>query len=376
MRTNPSARFMANNFMGRGFTYSSQQAAFPASNVYHPSRSKVWRPTGSFELVSTVNNYIYFYDGSSHTAIATPGSYTGDELAAEIQTAMNAVPASSGAWVVTFDSDTYKFSFTNIFLVGLETGETAAAIWDTIGFVSVSGSPAISVQPIVSDEPRFNSFDWVKYDTGVPQVVTFVAVLWGIDKALPLSQNAEIRIQLNNIDDWTAPPVDRLVPITDQGAFLFLDDLDDTSYRFGRLTVKDPYNYLGPAGLEIANVYIGDDQTMDATNIATGFTQTLLDPSQTLQSEDGAIFVEIRPRYSQFSSCRIMYARGEEVEALRQLFYDLGVRTPFYLSIDPKTQVSGDLGELTRYVINTRSPTFQHIIRDYYTISFDLREAF
>jgi hypothetical protein len=46
------------------------------------------------------------------------------------------------------------------------------------------------------------------------------------------------------------------------------------------------------------------------------------------------------------------------------------------MSIDPDEAVSRSLEELTRFVVMTSPPRLEHVIRDYYNISFDCREAF
>lgn len=369
--TQKSIRFMNNNYMSRVFTYSSQQASFPASNVYNSSRSRVWRPGGNFE-VTTSNNKLYINDGSDLTITLTAGSYTYATLATHIQTQLN---ASSSNWTVTYNSST-TFKFTIARSSGtavLRKSQTSNAAWDMLGF---SGNSDISGSPFVADEQRNHTSEWVQCDLGVPQQATFAAMISEIDNVFTLSETATVKLRANNIDYWQSPPVDITIPVTDLGVFQFIDDTNTASYRFWRIEFIDRLNYLGPEGIKVAYVYIGDHTSMTMTNIAVGFEKELVDPTVSLQSEVGALFFEIKPRYLKISGNEIQLIQGTERKELEQLFYDLGVREPFFVSIDPGLAVTTELEDLTRFMIMESNPTFQHVIRNYYNVRFSMREAF
>jgi hypothetical protein len=138
----------------------------------------------------------------------------------------------------------------------------------------------------------------------------------------------------------------------------------------------DRQNYRGPEGLEFAFIYLGDHTTITNTNWATGFSKELTDPSNVLQSESGALFFEKRPRYLTLNNCSIQLINAQEREDIEQLFYDIGTREPMFVSIDPDVSVSLALEELTRFMVMTQPPTLDHVLRDYYNISFQMREAF
>ncbi len=364
-------RFMNNNYLERSFTYSSQQSSFPASNIYNTSRSKLWKPSGNFEITAT-NNKIYINDGSDKTVTLTVGSYTPATLAAHIQTQLN---ASSSSWTCTYDlSATFKFTMirtsgTNV----LRESQTSAAAWDTLGFTGVVDVPS---GPFVADEQRNHTSEWVQCDLGVPQQATFVGLISGIDAVFTLSETATVKIQANNIDFWTSPPVNITVEVDDSGCLAFIDETNTATYRFWRISIVDRLNYLGPEGISLAYAYVGDHTTITLSNVATGFRKELIDPSNVLQSENGALFVETRPRYLGLSSAQIQLLSGSEKREIEQLFYELGNRTPFFVSFDPALAVTFNLGELTRFVIMTNTPSFDHVIRDYYNINFEMREAF
>lgn len=366
-----SIRFMNNNFLERVFTYSSQQSSFPASNAINTSRSKIWKPAGNFEI-TTANNKIYINDGTNKTITLTVAAYTYATLATHIQTQLN---GSSSNWTCTYDNaSTFKFTIARSSGTAvLRKSQTTNAAWDTLGF---TGSTDISSTPFVADEQRNHTSEWLKCDLGVPQAATFCGIISGIDKIFSLSATATVKCQGNNIDFWTAPPVDITIGVGKFSTMAMLDDISMATYRFWRVQIIDRLNYLGPEGLEIAYVYTGDHTTITASNIASGFSKQLTDPSVLLQSENGALFFERRPRYLTITGAQIQLLSGQERDDLEQLFYDIGLFQPFFVSIDPDEAVSLSLEELTRFMIMTRSPTLDNVFRDYYNINFEMREAF
>lgn len=363
-------RFMSNNFIPNGFTYSSQLSSFPAVNCYNTARSKVWKPAGNFEIDAT-NNEIYINDGSDLTVSLTAGAYTYTTLASHIQTQLN---ASSSNWTCTYSSTTFKFTINRTSGTAvLRLSQTTNAAWDVLGYV---GNLDRSTAPFPADEQRNHTSEWVKCDIGVNQLATFIGVIPGIDEQFSLSSVATIKLQANNIDLWTSPPVDITVTRSDYGCLKFLDDDVSSAYRYWRVKFVDRTNTLGPEGIKFPYIYVGDHKTIANSNIARGYGRELVDQSNQLQSENGTLFVETRPRFMTVSGAEIQLLSGSELLEIEQLFYDLGQRTLFFCSIDPGLEISTELGELTRFMIMARNPTFQHVFRNYYNISFEMREVF
>ena len=366
-----NVRFMNNNFLLNSMTYSSQQTAFPATNATNTSRSKVWKPGGNFEITA-LNNKIYINDGSNKTITMTVANYTYATLATHIQTQLN---ASSSNWTCTYDNTT-TFKFTIARSSGtavLRITQTTDAAWDTLGY---TGALDLSSTPFVADQQRNHTSEWMTCDLGVPQLATFCGIISGIDEIFTISVTGTIKLQANNIDYWVSPPVDITIPVGDISAMKMLDDDNSSSYRFWRVKIVDRINPLGPEGLRLAFMYVGDHTTITTSNVALGFTKELTDRSNVLQSENGALFFEKRPRYLTLTNLGIQLLSGQEREDIEQLFYDIGIREPLFVSLDPGVEVTLSLEELTRFMVMTRSPTLEHVIRNYYNISFEMREAF
>lgn len=365
-------RFMANNFLETNFTYSSQKSAsFPASNAYNTSRSRVWKTGGHFEVTAS-NKEIYINDGSDKTVSLTVGTYTYATLASHIQTQLN---ASSSNWTCTYNSSTtFKFTINRTSGTAvLRQAVTTNAAWDMLGYTLGTNA---AVAPFVADEQRNHTYEWIKCYNPVAQLPTFVALMGTVDEAFCLSSEATVKLQANNLDTWTAPALDISVAVEDLAAMKVLDSAVTTSYNYYRLLITDRRNALGPEGLTFGYAYIGDHVSMTSTNLATGFVKKLVDPSVLSSSENGALFFEERPRYLEISNSEIQLLNGTDADDIEQLFYDVGIRTPFLFSVDPDEEISRNLSDLTRLMIMSSSPQLTHVIRDYYNVNFEMRESF
>ena len=367
-----NCRFMANNFLSTGFTYSSQlSTSFPASNSYNTSRSRTWRPGGNFEVTAS-NKEIYINDGSDKTVSLTVGTYTYATLASHIQTRLN---VSSTNWTCTYNSSTtFKFTINRTSGTAvLRQAVTTNAAWDMLGYTLGTNA---AVAPFVADEQRNHTSEWLKCYAPVGILPTFVALMGSIDETFCLSSEATVKLQANNLDVWTAPALDITVPLENLAAMKVLDADVTTSYAYWRILITDRRNTLGPTGLSFGYIYLGDHVSMTSTNLAIGFSKKLVDPSNVSSSENGALFFEERPRYLEISNSGIPMLNGTDADEIEQLFYDIGIRTPFLFSIDPDEEISRNLSDLTRLMIMTTSPDFSHVIRDYYNVNFEMREAF
>ena len=75
--TNERIRFMDNNLAElttAGTTFSSALAAFPSTNLTNKFRSKVWKPSGLFEIIAGTNDKLYINDGVDKTITLTASS--------------------------------------------------------------------------------------------------------------------------------------------------------------------------------------------------------------------------------------------------------------------------------------------------------------
>jgi hypothetical protein len=356
--TNKHARFCFNNAVeSGGFETSSAQSAYPASNLVSGIRGKVWKANGLFAITAS-NNQVYI-NGSTFTVAV--GNYT----AATLITAFNSATSqtlsrnSEGRFVITLGSSGT-----------LNLSTTTDAIWATLGFLT---STDLSGTVFTANERRYNNGEWIKVDYSIPQAVTFAAMIPPNESVFSCTTGT-LRLQANNVDDWTNPPLNVAMEVSSKGAFAANDIPDDPAelaYRYWRIYIEDVRN----PEISASVVYIGDSVIPQFTNVATGFNINLNDPSTRLYSESGQLYVERRPRLATLDSCSVQFLKGEDLANMKQLFYDLGTGRPFFICIDPKTQVSPTLSDLAFYVQVEDGAQFSHVLASYYNLSFSLREV-
>jgi len=367
-------RFMDNNhaaLTGGQITVSSELAAFPFTNAINPFRSKVWKPSGHFEITAT-NNLVYINDGSNKTATIVVGSYdTPALLKAQIQTQLNTV---SSGWTVNYNSvaGEYRFSFAHASAHTIRLSQSTNAIWDTIG---MNGGVDVTVSTeYFAIEQRNHTSEYVIFDLGYNSEITFFGLVGALGEAFSISESATITLKGNNLNDFTSPPLTITLSVSPGGILKFLDDAATNGYRFWKFEFEDMLNPSGPEGFSFGYLYLGD-HTVLSRNISTGFQKTIKDPSIASESESGAIYYDKKIRYTIFSNSSISYLSKDDRDTIEQLFFDYGTFTPFFISIDPELCISNDLYDLTKYVTFQESPTFTHIKGELFSMSISFREA-
>lgn len=364
---------MDNNFAeltGGQISYSSQLSAFPFTNSINKFRSRVWKPSGFFEITTGVNDKIYINDGSNKTATLS-GTFTTPALfAAHVQTQLNAV---SSAWTVSYDSagETYLFTIAHTGSATLRLSVATQAAWDILGFTTTSDLVGTS---FVADQQRNHTSERVTFDLGYNAEITFFSVIGPLDEIFSVSDSATVRLMGNNLNEWDAPPLTINLTPTDAGIFHFLQE-EDTGYRFWRLEVIDRQNPAGPEGLSFGYIYLGDFTTLSQRNVRSGFEVVVNDPSETLVSESGALHFDRKTKYTKISSVSIDFMNRTDKDALASLFKRFGTTTPFFVSLDPTLSITSSFDELTKYVVFDGEPKFSHIKNDVFSLSLNFREV-
>lgn len=370
---NKNIRFMENNFaelISASITKSSELTAFPFSNAINKFRSLVWKPSGLFEITSS-NCTLYINDGTNKTVTITTGNYTTpDLLAAEIQTKLN---ASSANWTVQYDTLTgdYRFKISNTGSVTLRLSQTSNAIWNTIGYTT---SADIVSTSFFATEQRNHTSEYCIFDMGYSAEILFFSVISPLDEVFSISNSATITLEASNLNQWSSPPLSITLTRNDFGIYQFLDHITDTKYRFWRFKIVDKYNPRGPEGISIGHIYIGDYITLDSRSVKKEFSKKVVDNSEQVQSENGTLYFNRKPKYTSFSSLVIPYIPRSDKDTLEQMFFNLGKTTPFFISLDPTLMISDELSEFTKYVVFTEEPNFQHVFSDKFDMTLQLKE--
>jgi len=350
-------------------TYSSEDAVMVGDNVFSVVRSKVWNPTGIFEITAS-NKIMKINDGSAKTITLDEDTYTAAELATEMQTKLN---ASSSNWTVSYNTTTLKFVVSNTGSVTLTISDNTNAVWDTIGFTAGVDQTDTSFTP---DEQRIHTSEWILVDNGTAQQVDAVCMVCPIDEIFGLSEDAVVRFQGNDVDSWDSPPLDVQMTITDRGIFEFYDqDVTDTEYRYHRIQFIDPTNPDGTDALRIGYLFIGQTTTITSSNVAQGFSKEQEDPSIEMVSESGQRYYDLRPKFERFQSLSIQNIAASDRVEIEQIYNDYGKHEPLFISLDPTTELETDASIYTKLMHFEGSPSFNHLFLTYYAVNFQLREA-
>ena len=367
-------RFAENNFaelITSQIEYSSQLSAFPFSNAINKFRSRVWKPSGHF-LIDSSNLNLYINDGSDKTIAITTGDYdTPDDLATQIETDLN---VSSSGWSVDYDtlSGDYRFKITNSSSSTLRFSQTTNSIWDTIGYTISVDTTGTS---FLAQEQRNHTEEYVIFDLGYNASMTFFAMISPLDELFSITPFATGKLMGSNLKPWNSPPLEITLDITDQGILRFLDDIDDTGYRFWKVSIVDKLNQNGPEGISIGHLYLGDYVTISSKNVTNGFSRTSIDPSNINESESGVLHFDKKTQYTQFESTSIQNLDRSDKDALDKMYNRLGKTTPFYVSFDPTNCITDNIEELTKYVVFSQEPKFTHVVYDLFSMSLSMREV-
>lgn len=205
----------------------------------------------------------------------------------------------------------------------------------------------------------------ITIDLGWIGYVGFVALIGQLDEPFPISQGATFKIQANNVEDWTSPPLDLAMTWGGLGGFRFLDDQADSSYKYWSFYFDDPQNEIG----SFSHIYVGEYQTLTFSNVTRGFQHTHIDPSVAQESDSGALFFRDRAKYKKFDNVGINYLTKSDYDQFEQIVFNQGKTRPFYVSFDPLLEISADLTELTRFVRFDREPVFIHQKVDRYSFT-------
>lgn len=351
-----NARFAYNNYLdATTLSATASQAGYPISNAISSVRSKLWKPQNLFE-VDQKNCKVYI-DASTYTIAS--GSYT----KAQLITAFNTATSGSGATMSIGDGERFSINFATS--KTLKLSNQTNACWNMLGFLGTTDRTGTGLS---ADERRFNTGFWIKVDLGLPQPLDFAALLAPAGEVFKCN-TALIKMQGNNIDQWTDMPVNLDFEVSGEGAFF--SEEPSQPCRFWRIFVNDVKN----ENAEIAVAFMGSAVICSNTNIATGFVRQREDTSIRLVSENGTFYIDRRPKVLSLSSMSVQFLKDEELMEMEQLFYDLGIEKPFFLCIDPRKQVSMQLSQMTHYVAVTSPLQLQHILRGYYNLAVELREV-
>lgn len=353
-------------------TASSENTSFPATNVGHEFRSKVWRSTGSYVITSS-NNKINFKEtggGAELTAALTVGTYTTTTLAAEIKTKMDAATVNARTYTVSRSTTTGKWTIAGQTFLSLlfSTGTNAAtSVRTVIGFGTNDFTAATTY---TGPTAAWHTEEGVVIDLQSSEQIDTLAVLFDPRIGIKLSDAATIYLQGSATDAWTTPGYSQEIFIDNTWDIITLFLTTPQEYRFWRIKVVDPQNAFGyvELGTIVLGKYIDLGRCVD-----NGFELTWDDGSKLTTNDYGNSYVDEHPIVKEvsFSYNILTYTQSKSLE---DIFRRNGNRTPVLVALD----TSETLFDKDHIVVFGRmQDKFKqsHIITSYFQADLKIRES-
>jgi hypothetical protein len=370
---------MTNNFLDptvvSNTTVSSEQTAFPASNVYNAQRrSKVWRSNGYWEITSANKTLIFRETTSVNlTATLTEGSYASDALLfAEIKSKMQS--AGSSTYTLSRDTTTSKVKFASN---GIGGGGIFEIIWtSSTGMASLLGFDSTESDTgsltYIADELNIGSGEWFKWDMGISTNPKAFILIGKRNEAIQITPSAIIKIQGNETDYWTSPTFEQTLVYDDSAiSSISTNGLHTQELRYWRLLITDINNANGYC--EIGCLFLGDYIDMTRGAVQFPFNGKYVDRSITVFSEGGQSFSDIREKTEEFSIewFGLTIAEKEQIDTH---FNEYGTAVPFFISFDNEEIFSTNSNYYIRYVKFSDEPSYKLVSPGVYGCSMALRE--
>lgn len=373
-------RILADNFVDTDVisnaTQSSEQAAFPASNVYNKQRrSKVWRSNGYWEITAS-NNELVFEETSSVplTASVAVGNYTSStSLFAAIKTALEA--AGDSTYTVSFDATTGRIKIVSNGSGGggifsLLTSDAGSTLAETLGYdTAVDKTGSLTA---MADVLRISTGEWLQWDLGISLNPKAFVLIGARNQSIKISPSATIKLQGNETNNWTTPSYETTLEYNDSTMVVVSDTgLHTEALRYWRLLIDDLDNPNGY--VEVGSVYLGDTYAPTQGIAQFPFQTSPVDRTVTVFSEGGQTFSDIREKTQEFS-LSWAHLTKDECERFISIFEDVGTGVPFFMILDNDSVFSSSRNYYTRFVKFSTEPDFQLVRPNSYSGVFRLRE--
>lgn len=352
--------------------FSSQQSAFPVVNAYNTKRrAKVWRSNGYYEVTASNNNLIFRETSAVElTATIAVGNYTRANFLTAIKTALETIGDST--YTVTFTSN-FKISiasngsggggiFELVFDDALNTCE------DLLGFDSFEYTGALT---FVGDSIKLHTSEWILWDLAVDSDPQAFALIDSRNDPLSISPTATVRLQGNHTNVWTSPVYNQLLTYDDRILHTINGDgIAGTALRYWRVLFQDqnPKGYI-----QVGSFFLG--QTYSATRGAPQFpfVDENIDRTDTVISEGGQTFSEIKPKTARFSTDWFGLTVADK-EYIQDIFDFYGTGLPFFISMDTPAGFSSSSQYYIRYVKFANAPRFELVSPKNYRASISFEE--
>lgn len=360
-------------------TVSSEEAAFPASNLYDRSqRGKVWRSKGYF-LITSANKGIVFQEtsGVNLTANIVEGEYTSlTTFLTAVKAALEVAGAST--YTVTQNNTSKKINILSDLLGGgnvfkLMWTNVASTAYDVLGYDNAADDTGAS--NYTADEIRIHTSEWFVWDLGMSSNPDVFVAIGRKNDAIKLTPNATIRLQGNTTNSFSAPVYDQVITYDEFSLIKLKADgasgLHSIALRYWKLNIVDNDN---PSGyLELSNVYLGEWYETTQGDAQFPFGVSIVDFSAEKRFDSGSSSFNRRERSQKYSFDWLGLTTTEK-EIFEALYLDVGVSKYFFVIFDKDIAFSSSVNFSARYVRFSSAPNMRLITPGVWSSSWDLEE--
>lgn len=357
-------------------TKSSEQSAYPASNLYDEKRFKPWRSNG-YWLIESGSNTIVFREsvGVDLTATIAAAEYTSStSFFAAVKAALEAVGAAT--YTVSFDTTTGKIKILSDLSGGatvfqlMWTDLASADMADILGFSTAANDTGAAFY--VADDLRVHTSEWIQWDLGIPTNPKAFGAVGLRNRPIKITSGATIKLQGCSTSNFAAPEFEQVVPYFDEVLALENPDgLHTSGLRYWRLLIIDrtnPYGYV-----ELGEIFLGDYEDLTRGNAVYPFSNTLSDNSSQVVSEGGQVYAAKNNVMQRFQLQWQGLTKGD-LEILEDVFNQYGFHKPIWISFDRQAIFSTDGETWVRFCRFESDMEFQLVSPNNFSASWNLKE--
>lgn len=356
--------------------YSSQQSAFPATNVYNTlRRSKVWRTNGRYEVTSS-NNTIIFREGAGIdlTATITAGNYTSTTtFMAAVKSALDA----AGVSTYTVEQTNLRFKITSNGVGGdgrfeLMLTDASFTAEDILGFDNASnktGALNYTADYVVIHYPH----EYLIWDMGISTNPSAFILVGLRNDSLPYSPNATIKIEGNETNSFNPASWSTTLTYDDEVLSHITDTgMADQAYRYWRLKFEDETN--GNGYIQVSSVFLGNYFDPARGRAQFPLSCNYIDRSTSAFSEGGQAFFDLKEQTARFD-VDFFALQKADAEYFDSLFETYGITKPLFVSMDTTETFSSSKNRRIIYAYFSGPPQWQLVRPDIFTLRLSFTEA-
>lgn len=354
-------------------TASSSDPEFPSANLKTHFRSKVWRSSGAFVIITGANDKIDFKEsggGSELTATIAAGTYTAAGLAAAIKTAMDAAGASNYTATMSSTTGLWTIASDGIYLSLLWlTGTNAAtSVGSSIGFdVTADDTGSVSY---VGARIAVHTEESIVWDLVTTEEIDSFVLIFDRMRGCRFTSSAVLKLQANATNVWSSPAVDVTLALDSDYEVVSHFFPSDQSYRFWRLKIVDPAN--ADLFVELGAVVLGRGVTLTQA-IANEFTPTIEDRSEYVETSMGHRYGDITALRRRIDVSHVALPTSD-IRKLESAYFRNGRGTPVLFAIDPTAEFY-DKDQFLFYGFIDSSFAPKHIMGGNFSNSMTILEA-